>query len=246
MMKKPVKRIAALSVALILSVSSVALASDYTVTRGDSLWKIAKKQLGAGSRWTEVYEANRETIASPNRIYAGQVIVIPNSEIEEAAAPVGKVAVNFGGVITEIQGRSVTLDSGKTVLVTEDTRFGGPGIEGEVSGEFAVGNYIQGFTADDSGAAQITAARICANLAPAFAPGRIMVNYEGRITAVDGNRVTLDNGKTLIITRDTVFSIPQGVVERVILTEGQYIQGYTPDNPEDSELTAARLHVTPL
>lgn len=75
MMNKPVKRIATLSAARILSVSSVALASDYTVTRGDSLWKIAKKQLGAGSRWSEVYEANRETIANPNRVYAGQVIV---------------------------------------------------------------------------------------------------------------------------------------------------------------------------
>lgn len=53
-------------------------ATTYTVKSGDSLWKIAQKQLGDGSRWREIYDLNRDTIGSnPNLIYAGQVYNMP-------------------------------------------------------------------------------------------------------------------------------------------------------------------------
>ena len=45
---------------------------------GDTLWAIAKKFLGNGSRYTEIYEANKAIIGSnPNLIYPGQVFTIP-------------------------------------------------------------------------------------------------------------------------------------------------------------------------
>jgi nucleoid-associated protein YgaU len=51
----------------------------YTVKPGDSLWKIAKLQLGSGSKWESVYEANRETVGpDPNKIFPGQKLVLPN------------------------------------------------------------------------------------------------------------------------------------------------------------------------
>lgn len=49
----------------------------YTVVRGDCLWNIAKKYYGNGSRYTKIYNANRDKIKNPSLIYPGQVFVIP-------------------------------------------------------------------------------------------------------------------------------------------------------------------------
>lgn len=49
----------------------------YTVQKGDSLWNIAKKQLGNGNRWSEIYELNKEKIKDASHIVAGQVLVMP-------------------------------------------------------------------------------------------------------------------------------------------------------------------------
>ena len=49
----------------------------YTVKKGDCLWNIAKKFYGKGSLYTKIYDANTKKIANPNRIYVGQVLVIP-------------------------------------------------------------------------------------------------------------------------------------------------------------------------
>jgi len=54
----------------------------YTVVSGDSLWKIAQKLVGDGSRWRELYNAagNDAIIgSSPNRIFPGQRLNIPES-----------------------------------------------------------------------------------------------------------------------------------------------------------------------
>lgn len=53
-------------------------AKTYTVKSGDSLWKIAQKYLGSGSRWQEIYEMNKGTVGkNPNLIYPGQVYNLP-------------------------------------------------------------------------------------------------------------------------------------------------------------------------
>ena len=49
----------------------------YTVLSGDSLWKIAKKTLGDGSRWSEIYNLNTDKIGNPDLIYPGQVLTLP-------------------------------------------------------------------------------------------------------------------------------------------------------------------------
>lgn len=52
--------------------------SDYTVKSGDCLWNIAKKYLGDGSRYNEIYELNKDKITNPNLIYPGQVLTLPS------------------------------------------------------------------------------------------------------------------------------------------------------------------------
>jgi nucleoid-associated protein YgaU len=49
----------------------------YTVARGDSLSKIAKKYYGDASQWRRIFEANRDRIEDPDLIQPGWQLVIP-------------------------------------------------------------------------------------------------------------------------------------------------------------------------
>lgn len=51
--------------------------STYTVQQGDCLYNIAKKKLGDGSRWKEIFELNKSKISNPNMIYIDQKLVLP-------------------------------------------------------------------------------------------------------------------------------------------------------------------------
>ena len=50
------------------------------VQPGANLWRIARRVYGRGTRYTVIYQANREQIRDPNRIYPGQMFVLPNNE----------------------------------------------------------------------------------------------------------------------------------------------------------------------
>lgn len=50
----------------------------YTVKVGDSLWAIAEKFLGSGSRYPEIRDLNG--IKNDNVIYAGQLLKIPEGD----------------------------------------------------------------------------------------------------------------------------------------------------------------------
>ena len=54
--------------------------STTVVTRGDSLWRISRLTYGEGTRYALVYRANRDRIRNPDRIYPGQVFVLPLRE----------------------------------------------------------------------------------------------------------------------------------------------------------------------
>jgi len=49
----------------------------YVIKSGDTLWAIASKFLGNGSKYPEIFEANREVIEDPDKIFPGQKIRIP-------------------------------------------------------------------------------------------------------------------------------------------------------------------------
>ncbi len=48
----------------------------YVIQKGDTLWAISKKYLGDGSKYTRIFEDNREVIKDPDLIYPGQKIRI--------------------------------------------------------------------------------------------------------------------------------------------------------------------------
>jgi nucleoid-associated protein YgaU len=61
------------------STASSPAGRSYTVQKGDSLSKIAKREYGDVQQWHRIYEANRDTIKDPDLIYPGQVIRIPEA-----------------------------------------------------------------------------------------------------------------------------------------------------------------------
>lgn len=50
---------------------------SYVIEKGDNLSKIAKRFLGDPNRHPEIFEANREVIRHPDKIFPGQKIRIP-------------------------------------------------------------------------------------------------------------------------------------------------------------------------
>lgn len=61
----------------VVSSAPRALPSTYTVLRGDSLSKIAKRLYGKTSAWPQLFEANRDQIDDADLIHPGQVLRVP-------------------------------------------------------------------------------------------------------------------------------------------------------------------------
>lgn len=50
----------------------------YTVQSGDSLWKVAEAMYGNGAKYTAIFEANRDLLDDPDKIFPGQELRIPD------------------------------------------------------------------------------------------------------------------------------------------------------------------------
>ena len=51
---------------------------EVIVKNGNSLWRIARKTLGGGVYYSEIYKSNMKEIENPDLIFPGQVFNIPN------------------------------------------------------------------------------------------------------------------------------------------------------------------------
>lgn len=72
--------------------------TKYTIVSGDTLWGIAKKKLGDGSKWTLIYNANKDVIENAAKshgkasssnghwIWPGTQIVIPNGSSSSSSS----------------------------------------------------------------------------------------------------------------------------------------------------------------
>jgi nucleoid-associated protein YgaU len=73
-----------------------------TVQRGDSLWRLAQKHLGRGSRWQDLLAAN-PGIVDPKRLEAGTQIVVPaEPSTLKITKSDSKVAVQKGDTLSAI------------------------------------------------------------------------------------------------------------------------------------------------
>ena len=57
--------------------TGAAAGQTYTVQAGDTLSGIAKQHLGDASKYTKIFEANRDVLSDPDKIKPGQVLKIP-------------------------------------------------------------------------------------------------------------------------------------------------------------------------
>ena len=57
--------------------SSTASEKIYEVKSGDSLSKIAKREYGNANEWNRIFEANKDILKDPDKIYPGQKLRIP-------------------------------------------------------------------------------------------------------------------------------------------------------------------------
>lgn len=71
---------------------------DYTVVRGDSLWRIADRLLGDGARYTELVALNTETLhGQPDFITPGTVLKVPDEPQQQST-----VVVEPGDTLSDI------------------------------------------------------------------------------------------------------------------------------------------------
>jgi nucleoid-associated protein YgaU len=49
----------------------------YTIVKGDTLWAIAEKHYGSGTKYPEIVKANQPMIKDADEIYPGQVLRLP-------------------------------------------------------------------------------------------------------------------------------------------------------------------------
>jgi nucleoid-associated protein YgaU len=51
----------------------------YVVGKNDTLQKISKKFYGTTKKWTKIYEANKDVLKGPDKVYPGQTLNIPDA-----------------------------------------------------------------------------------------------------------------------------------------------------------------------
>jgi hypothetical protein len=72
-------------IAALAAVGTVSADDPQPVRPGDTLSRIAARELGSPSRWPEIYALNRGRINDPNLIYVGQLLDLPGGGVATAA-----------------------------------------------------------------------------------------------------------------------------------------------------------------
>ncbi|MBB1087265.1 LysM peptidoglycan-binding domain-containing protein [Lysobacter sp. SG-8] len=60
-------------------VEQVPVEQVHTVEKGETLSAISQHYYGKASRWNDIFQANRDQLDDPDRIFPGQVLKIPSA-----------------------------------------------------------------------------------------------------------------------------------------------------------------------
>jgi LysM repeat protein len=91
-----------------VSQAQTATASSYMTRSGDSLWSIAKNNLGNAMRWQDIYKMNMDKIgANPGFIHTGTSLQMPadGSSLASTGAEASKYVVHSGDNLWNISGK---------------------------------------------------------------------------------------------------------------------------------------------
>ncbi len=82
------------------AIHNLAASKAVLIQPGDSLWKLARRHLGSGSRWNELLASN-PTISDPHRIQPGTLLIVPVTELRSRAQPLS-ITVHSGDSLWKI------------------------------------------------------------------------------------------------------------------------------------------------
>lgn len=94
--------------------STIALAADvdYTIQKNDNLWRIAVDYYGDGNKYMDIYNANKDVLASPTSIAVGTNIVLADVLNANGTATQGQ------GVVTATVNPTIQTPATVTTTVT--------------------------------------------------------------------------------------------------------------------------------
>lgn len=99
------------------SIENAMNVKEHIVEEGDTLWNIAKRYYGDGSKYPVIQEANKNIIGgSSNMIYSGMVLTIPNPT-QDVRVKSGGTSVSSGTIApsTTVASGSVSYDTSLSV-----------------------------------------------------------------------------------------------------------------------------------
>ena len=136
--------------------------STYIVNRGDCLSLIAKNTLHDAGRWKEIYELNKSSIANPERIYTGQVLIIPADEAVAANVPAQPAEEYAGTLAREKLARAALEEPPITAILRqmESDACSLQGLDSRLKSEESLARKIQSDAAADGITEDEAAAKI--------------------------------------------------------------------------------------
>jgi nucleoid-associated protein YgaU len=76
---EPQVAVAPVTAEVVVAGATATKPSRIIIQPGNNLWRISREVYGKGKMFTVIWEANRDQIKNPNRIYPGQILTAPQS-----------------------------------------------------------------------------------------------------------------------------------------------------------------------